>query len=933
MRALRNTFISILLAVSMIMPPSVSRLVDAQAAETAGDGLTGDRVTPDGADMEAYTVGSNSNHYTNWPMNTIHTYLVALEEGGLMSINNGSYKDEATGKTKNAVLAGYYKYDAGKGEYVNEEVKTIGLEFPRFGGFHATDKYYFVMTAQSNPEKSNAKEVFRITKFDKDWNNLGSAEIKNCNTEMPFAFGTVRMEESGNYLLARTCRRMYNGHQTNLTIKLNMETMEVSFGVPGYASHSLNQFIKLDEYNNHIVSVDVGDYYSRGVILNIYDGDLSKEICGKRIKGEICAFGFKGSGVYTKASVGGLEISESSCLVAGSSVDQTPGSTSDVRNIFLAAVNKETRKPATKWLTNEDQTSFQTPHLVKISDDEFLMLWQKNGEDNMIYCSKVDGDGNPIIYDGSADENGTENGADTENKPSLPSEYEVVKLEGKLTECAPVIVSGSSLMWSNASSGKDGTDISLYELNPELLKGAAAVSPSAVKVTKIDGIKYPVSTVETIEESRNNSQEEPGGVENGTGSGGSGSASWAGSWDSNASSMNLPYIQGSFSGYGWDAIIAESGKVASAQEGGIVTVNLNGAYQVPRRVLESIRGKNVTLVLIARQGIHWRIYGKDITAEVASDINFNVTAGSGNIPQDVAGNAADGLEYLKLNLAHKGEFGFPLTMSVSLAKNNGVLSLKSVNSGYAGMYANLFSYHADKREMEFSSAGIIGEDGTADLAVASGGDYMLIVSPEQMGGIQPPEDNDTAVAQPEPPKQPEDTMQAEVKSVNLSKTMYTYSGKAKKPSVTAVDTNGQKISKEDYTVSYKNNKKVGKATVTVKFKNGYSGTVTKTFTIRPAGTSIRKAVPLSKGCTVTWKKKTAQTSGYQIQYSANAGFKGNSTGKTLIKKVSVNKKNIKNLKAEKQYYVRIRTYKTVKADGKSTKIYSKWSGAKKVKTL
>lgn len=43
-------------------------------------------------------------------------------------------------------------------------------------------------------------------------------------------------------------------------------------------------------------------------------------------------------------------------------------------------------------------------------------------------------------------------------------------------------------------------------------------------------------------------------------------------------------------------------------------------------------------------------------------------------------------------------------------------------------------------------------------------------------------------------------------------------------------------------------------------------------------------------------------------------------------------KKISKLKAKKTYYVRIRTYKTVKVDGKSTRIYSDWSKVKKVTT-
>ncbi len=43
-------------------------------------------------------------------------------------------------------------------------------------------------------------------------------------------------------------------------------------------------------------------------------------------------------------------------------------------------------------------------------------------------------------------------------------------------------------------------------------------------------------------------------------------------------------------------------------------------------------------------------------------------------------------------------------------------------------------------------------------------------------------------------------------------------------------------------------------------------------------------------------------------------------------------KTIKRLKINKRYYVRIRTYKTIKVNGKSVKIYSKWSKVKKVTT-
>ena len=169
------------------------------------------------------------------------------------------------------------------------------------------------------------------------------------------------------------------------------------------------------------------------------------------------------------------------------------------------------------------------------------------------------------------------------------------------------------------------------------------------------------------------------------------------------------------------------------------------------------------------------------------------------------------------------------------------------------------------------------------------------------------------------------------KTITLSTTSYTYSGKVKKPSVTVKDSKGKKISSSNYTVSYSSGRKnVGQYTVTVKFKGNYSGTVKKTFTIKPKATTISKITAGKKAFTVKWKKQATQTTGYQIQYSTSSKFKGAKT--ITVSKNKTTSKKISKLKAKKKYYVHIRTYKIVKVNGKNTKIYSGWSKAKTVKT-
>jgi len=172
------------------------------------------------------------------------------------------------------------------------------------------------------------------------------------------------------------------------------------------------------------------------------------------------------------------------------------------------------------------------------------------------------------------------------------------------------------------------------------------------------------------------------------------------------------------------------------------------------------------------------------------------------------------------------------------------------------------------------------------------------------------------------------------KTIKLSKTSMTYNGKKQKPSVTITDAAGKKLKNgTDYKVTYpKKTQNVGKYTVTVTLKGNYTGTVKKTFTILPKNTAISKLTASKNTVTVKWRKQTKQTAGYEIQYSTSSKFTKKTTKTVKVTKNSTTSKKITKLKAKKKYYVRIRTYQTVKVGKKSTKIYSGWSKAKTITT-
>ena len=96
-------------------------------------------------------------------------------------------------------------------------------------------------------------------------------------------------------------------------------------------------------------------------------------------------------------------------------------------------------------------------------------------------------------------------------------------------------------------------------------------------------------------------------------------------------------------------------------------------------------------------------------------------------------------------------------------------------------------------------------------------------------------------------------------------------------------------------------------------------------TVYAAESTIKKVKAAKKGFTVKYDKHK-NADGYQIQYSLKKSMK--SAKKTAVKKAAKVSAKVGKLKAKKQYFVRVRSYK--KVDGKT--LYGKWSIIKKVKT-
>ncbi len=330
--------------------------------------------------------GSNANSqaYTNWS-NPIDSYLTVLSDGGFMRFQNGA----ADGK----YLIEYYDAD-----YNIQDTIRVEAELPVFGGFYAAGEYYFVLSGQTNREESAEMECYRITKYDKDWNRLDSAGMYDCDTTVPFDAGCARFAVNGNQLYIHTSHEMYESsdgynHQSNYGMTLDIETMALKEGHTtnqgyadyGYTSHSFNQFIKMD--GDTLVTVDHGDAFPRSIVLQIYPNSSQNEI-------NVVTFPGNTGNNYTGASVGGFEASDTSYLVAYTAESLDDGTLDNTtRNISIGVVDKATREVTIQPITDyaDGSASASTPHLVKISDDSFVVLWSQNGT---VYYTGIDGEGN-----------------------------------------------------------------------------------------------------------------------------------------------------------------------------------------------------------------------------------------------------------------------------------------------------------------------------------------------------------------------------------------------------------------------------------------------------------------------------------------------------------------------------------------------------------
>ena len=973
------------------------------------------------AQCVAYS-GSNVNaqDYVQWS-DTVKSYLTVCDNGNYMRVQSGAIEGK--------LLVEYYSSDF---EPLN--TKLIDNELPIFGAFYDSGNNYYVLSGQENPKQNDSLEVFRITKYDKNWNKIKSCGLYGANTTVPFDAGSARMTHSGDHLLVRTCHEMYkssdgNNHQANVTIEVDMPSMTITDSYTGimnvdygYVSHSFNQFIKTD--GNHIVALDHGDAHPRSAVLVKYNSDFTT---GKFFPSyfeqvsniDVVTYPEYTAGHYnyTGAAIGGFDVSSSSYIVAQSTVDLDYINTSKTRNVYVSAVSKDLSTNKLNKITSyaEGTDSASAPQLVKINDNSFLLLWAR---DTKVSCVKLNADG-------------TVNGS-------------IHTFEGSLSDCQPVIKNGRAVWYVY-----DKNNVTFNSLNLSNLDDIKTVD---VKTGHDYETKYASKTDGTVTQTCKSC-----GYVNKFTVPTSTTVYWRTDLSNTTFSSVLSKTQFSVGDSIDFWLYDDTDYTVEFSDRSMVSVNKLENYANDIRRITFKNGGSLTVKIyptynssVAKTykftcGCTSHTYGSAVitkqptcTAEgtktktctqCGATVTETIPKTSHKYADTVVAPtcAANGYTLHKCSVCGTS-YKDSTTKATGHSYGNSVVTKQPTCTSEGAAIKTCTKCNATVTEKlpakGHTAVTDKGYPATCTTAGKTDGSHCSvcntvikvqtvinatghkssgwIVDKAASIGVKGSKHKECTVCKKvlETAEIPAlSRISISKASVTLSTSTYAYDGKAKKPGVTVklngktlkngtdytvsysnntkvgtatvkitgkgnytgsvsktysiknnfkkatvsgisnksytgknitqsitVKYNGKTLKNgTDYTVSYSNNKNIGTATVKIAGKGSYTGTITKTFKINPAKQEIQKLTAKSKAFFVDWAQKGSAT-GYEIQYATNSKF--TSAKKVTITNKKTDKTTVSKLSGKKKYYVRVRSYTTVKG----TKYYGAWSSVKNVTT-
>ena len=790
----------------------------------------------------------------------------------------------------------------------------------------------------------------------------------------------------------------------------------------GYVSHSFNQFIKTD--GNHIVALDHGDAHPRSAVLVKYNSDFTT---GKFFPSyfeqvsniDVVTYPEYTAGHYnyTGAAIGGFDVSSSSYIVAQSTVDLDYINTSETRNVYVSAVSKDLSTNKLNKITSyaEGTDSASAPQLVKINNNSFLLLWAR---DTKVSCVKLNADG-------------TVNGS-------------IHTFEGSLSDCQPVIKNGRAVWYVydknnvtfnslNLSNLDDIKTVDVKTGHDYETKYASKTDGTVTQTCKSCGYvnKFTVPTSTTVYWRTDLSNTSFSSVLSKTQFSVGDSIDF---WLYDDTDYTVEFSDRSMVSVNKLENYANDIRRITFKNGGSLTVKIYPTYNpsvaktykltcgcTSHTYGSAVITKQPTCTSEGTKTKTCTQCGATVTETIAKlSHSYTTTVVAPTCTTDgytlhkcsVCGTSyknnttkATGHSYGNSVVTKQPTCTSEGTAIKTCTKCNATVTEKLPAKGHTAVIDKGYPATCTTAgKTDGSHCSVCNTVIKAQTVINATGhkSSAWITDKAASIGVKGSKHKECTVCKKvlETAEIPAlSRISISKASVTLSNSTYAYDGKAKKPGVTVklngktlkngtdyavsysnntkvgtakvtitgkgnytgsvsktysiknnfkkatvsgistkaftgnnitqsitVKCNGKTLKNgTDYTVSYSNNKNIGTATVKITGKGSYTGTITKTFKINPAKQEIQKLTAKSKAFFVDWAQKGSAT-GYEIQYATNSKF--TSAKKVTITNNKTDTKTISKLSGKKKYYVRVRSYTTVKG----TKYYGAWSASKSVTT-
>lgn len=273
-------------------------------------------------------------------------------------------------------------------EGVSNHKLTIAKQYPLFGDVICDENNnYYIVWGQWDEKCIGDCVTLSVAKYNEVGVYLGSCDVRTSTTnngsetKTPFVCAGCDAVIVNGVLTASFGRAMYNGHQSNTTLSVNIENMELVNENACYVSHCYATRV-MSLSTSEVLYGNLGDAYPRGFTFS------------KSGEKRVIPFHFYGESGdnYTYSQLGDMaEFGDNVFYCATSTKSMAANCEDESRNLFIQGINFEFAngtsrtgtcmgEPCTDtgiiWLTNYTNKHAKNPQIVKVNDSQAVIMWE-----------------------------------------------------------------------------------------------------------------------------------------------------------------------------------------------------------------------------------------------------------------------------------------------------------------------------------------------------------------------------------------------------------------------------------------------------------------------------------------------------------------------------------------------------------------------------